>query len=310
MSDTLSDNKIDPRYAVFASFWALGTVAILIAIKGYAYWKSDSSAILATLTDSFTDAAMSGVMLLALKYSLRPADRSHRHGHGKMEGIGALFQSACLIGAALFLLFEGLQRIAQPQMITHHVLGIWVSGIAVILSIILVSVQKYCLSKAPSLATESDQAHYSTDIALNGSVIAVLLVNLYGGPQWVDPLCAILVALYYAYAARKIALQATDMLMDKELPEAVRTKIKDIIKKHPDILGFHDLRTRKSGMVIHITFDVEVDPELSLRDAHELTRALEHDILDAYPYAEIIIHKDPFGDPHDSRHQQGVGVTH
>lgn len=306
MSDNLPDNKIDPRYAIFASFWALGTVAILIVIKGYAYWRSDSAAILATLTDSFTDAAMSGVMLLALRYSLRPADRSHRHGHGKMEGIGALFQSACLVAAALFLVFNGLQRIAQPQIVTDQILGVWVSGIAIVLSIILVSVQKYCLSRAPSLATESDQAHYTTDIALNGSVIAVLLVNYYGGPEWVDPLCAILVALYYFYAARKIALQATDMLMDKELPEAVRTRIKDIIKRHPDILGFHDLRTRKSGMVIHISFDVEVDPELSLRDAHDITRALEHDIIADYPYAEIIIHKDPYGDTEDTRHQPGV----
>jgi ferrous-iron efflux pump FieF len=309
MSDTYSD-KIEPRYAMLASFWALGTVAALIVIKSYAYWLSDSAAILATLTDSFTDAAMSLAMLGALRYSLRPADRSHRHGHGKMEGIGALFQAACLIGAALFLAFEGLQRFAQPQNITHHTLGLWVAGIAIVLSIILVSVQKYCLSKAPSLATESDQAHYSTDIALNGSVAAALLADYYGGPQWVDPLCAIMVALYYAYAARKIALKATDMLTDRELPEAVRTRIKDIIKRHPDILGFHDLRTRKSGMVIHISFDVEIDPELTLREAHGIVRALEQDIISDFPYAEIIIHKDPYGDTHDTRHTNTVGERH
>lgn len=291
---------------MIASFWALGTVATLIVIKAYAYWVSGSTAMLATLTDSFTDAAMSGVMLLALRYSLRPADRSHRHGHGKMEGLGALFQAACLFAASLFLVFSALQRFAQPQEVTHHILGLWISGIAILLSGILISVQKYCLSKAPSLATESDQAHYTTDIALNGSVALALLADYYGGPYWIDPLCAILVALYYAYAARKIALKATAMLMDKEMPEAVRTRIKDIIRRHPDILGFHDLRTRKSGMVIHISFDVEIDPDISLKEAHEITRALEHDILADYPLAEIIIHKDPFGDTHDTRHQEGI----
>lgn len=304
MADISPDTKkIEPKYAFIASFWALGTVAILIVIKGYAYWRSDSAAILATLTDSFTDAAMSGVMLMALRYSLRPADRDHRHGHGKMEGIGALFQAACLLAAALFLIFEALQRFAQPQEVTDHILGVWVAGIAIVMSIQLIMVQKYCLSKAPSLATESDQAHYSTDVALNGSVMAVLLVSYYGGPSWVDPLCAIAVALFYAISARKIALSATDMLMDKELPEAVRGKIKKIIELHPDILGFHDLRTRKSGMVIHISFDVEVDPDITLKAAHDIVRALEEDILEDFPYAEIIIHKDPFGDPHDHRHQ-------
>lgn len=306
MSDQRTDLKIEPRYAMIASAWALVTVAILIAIKGYAYWLSGSAAILATLTDSLTDAAMSFAMLMALRYSLRPADRSHRHGHGKMEGIGALFQAACLAGAGTFLAFEGLQRFAEPQAITHHALGLWVSAIAVVLSVVLVYVQKYCLSRAPSLAIESDQAHYTTDIALNGSVAAALLAHLYGGPYWVDPLCAILVACYYGWAARRIALKAVDMLLDRELPQAVRDRIVSIIRRHPDILGFHDLRTRKSGMVLHISFDVEIDPELSLRDAHGITRALEHDLITDYPYAEIIIHKDPYGDTEDTRHSPGV----
>lgn len=306
MTETAPESQdIDPRYAMFASFWALGTVTILIGIKGYAYWLSDSAAVLATLTDSFTDAAMSLAMLFALTYSLRPADRSHRHGHGKMEGIGALFQSACLIGAAVFLIFEALQRFAQPPELTHHMIAVVVAAIAVVMSIILVMVQNYCLSKAPSLATEADQAHYSTDIALNGSVIAALLINYYGGPGWVDPLCAFFVAAYYLYAARKIGLKAIDMLTDRELPEAVRIRIIDTIKLHPDILGWHDLRTRKSGMVLHISFDVEVDPNITLKEAHDLVRALEDDILDDFPYAEIIIHKDPYGDPHDHRH--GIG---
>ncbi len=307
MTENSNDNTIEPRYAMIASFWALGTVAILIVIKGYAYWVSGSAAMLATLTDSFTDAAMSGVMLMALRYSLKPADNSHRHGHGKMEGIGAMFQSACLVAAAGFLFLEGAQRFAQPQEITNHILGVWVAGIAIVLSIILISVQNYCLSKAPSLATEADQAHYTTDVALNGSVMAVLLVSYYGGPAWIDPLCAIAVAAYYLYAARKIGLKSLDMLLDRELPEAVRARIRETIRRHPDILGHHDLRTRKSGMVIHISFDVEIDPELSLKDAHELVRALESDIMLDFPYAEIIIHKDPFGDTHDTRHR---GVHH
>lgn len=306
MTDNLPESKnIEPRYAMFASLWALGTVATLIVIKGYAYWMSDSAAVLATLTDSFTDAAMSLAMLWALSYSLRPADRSHRHGHGKMEGVGALFQSACLLGAALFLIFESLQRFAQPQEVTHHILSVWVAGIAVVLSFILVMVQKYCLSKAPSLAIESDQAHYSTDIALNGSVIAAVLTDYYGGPGWADPLCALAVAVYYLYACRKIGLKALDMLTDRELPHAVRDRIIGIIKRHADILGWHDLRTRRSGMIIHISFDVEIDPTITLKEAHDLVRALEEDILQDYPYAEILIHKDPFGDPHDHRH--GVG---
>lgn len=303
MTDPQTSSSIEPRYALFASLWAIGTVAILIIIKGYAYWQSDSAAVLATFTDSLTDAAISLMMLVALRYSLRPADRDHRHGHGKMEGIAALFQAAFLAAAGLFLVFEAINRFADPVRPTEHLLGIGVAFVAMILSFILVMVQKFCLARAPSLAVEADQAHYSTDILLNGSVIASLLVSYNNGPQWIDPACAILIAAYYALTARKIALNSIDMLMDKELPEAVRLKIRDIIRRHPDILGHHDLRTRKSGMVIHISLDVELDPRLSLEHSHEIIRAVEHDILDDFPYAEIIIHADPFGDTHDTRHQ-------
>ena len=303
MNDTPVPKSIEPRYALIASVWAIGTVAVLILIKGYAYWQSDSAAVLATFTDSLTDAAISLMMLVALRYSLRPADRDHRHGHGKMEGIAALFQAAFLAAAGLFLVFEAINRFADPVIPTDHLLGITVAGIAVVLSFVLVMVQKFCLARAPSLAVEADQAHYATDILLNGSVIASLLVSHNAGPAWVDPACAILIAVYYVIAARKIALNSVDMLMDKELPEAVRLKIREIIRRHPDILGHHDLRTRKSGMIIHISLDVELDPRLSLEHSHEIIRALEHDLLDDFPYAEIIIHADPFGDTHDTRHQ-------
>ncbi len=303
MSETSSPSKIEPRYAMIASYWVIGTVALLICIKGYAYWQSESAAVLATFTDSLTDAGISLMMLFALRYSLKPADNSHRHGHGKMEGIGALFQAAFLSAAGLFLILESFDRFSNPVPVTNQFTGIIVAGIAIVLSILLVLVQNYCLKRAPSLAVQADQAHYQTDVFLNSSVIISLLISYYGGPAWIDPACAVLIACYYIYTARRIGIEAMDMLLDRELPEPVRSKIKERIKQHPDILGYHDLRTRKSGMILHISFDVEIEPTLTLKDAHEIVRCLEQDILDDFPYAEIIIHKDPFGDTHDPRHQ-------
>lgn len=302
MSDNSLSQTIEPRYALLSSAWTMATVAILIVIKGYAFWVSDSAAVLASLTDSLTDVGISIMMFVALHYSLRPADHDHRHGHGKMEGIAALFQAAFLSGAGLFLIFESMRRLGEPTTVTNHVTGIVIAAIAIVMSLMLVAVQSYCLKRAPSLVTKADQAHYKTDILLNGSVMLSLFLNYRGAPIWVDTACAIFIALYYGYTAMKIAVDAIDMLMDKELPEAVRLKIREIIRRHPDILGHHDLRTRKSGMVIHISMDVELDPRLSLEHSHEIIRAVEHDLLDDFPYAEIIIHADPFGDTHDTRH--------
>jgi ferrous-iron efflux pump FieF len=209
MSDLENIPDIKPQYALIASGSAIVTVATLIVIKSYAFWQSGSAAVLATLTDSLTDAAISLMMFLAVRYSLRPADKSHRHGHGKMEGIASMFQGAFMGGAAVFLFFEGLRRLAEPKIVTEHLIGIIVAVVSIVLTFLLVQIQNYCLRYAPSLAVSADRAHYTTDIALNGSVILALIIGHLGGPAWVDTACAFLVAGYFGWTARKIALEAT-----------------------------------------------------------------------------------------------------
>lgn len=308
-AQSINSEKLNPRWALLASSWAVGTVFILITIKTYAYSISDSAAILTTLTDSITDAVISLMMLFAVRYSLKPADKDHRHGHGKIEGIAALMQGAFMAGAGVFLIFEGAERFINPQVITDHKVGIAVTMISIILTLVLVLVQKFSLSRAPSLAIAADQAHYKTDIFLNAGVFSVLLIDLYGNTRWVDPAFAVTIAAYFLWTAYKITMRSIDMLMDKEIDPKIRTHIEEIVGQNPQIHDLHDLRTRQSGMGLHISFDVELSPELSLKEAHDIVRDLDHAILEHYPHAEIIIHADPIGDTDDPRHSVR-GVHH
>ena len=308
-SDHYHGRKIEPRYALLASFWAVGTVSVLIVIKTYAYYVSGSTAMLGTLVDSVVDAAISLMMLFAVRLSLKPADADHRHGHGKVEGIAALLQGAFMGGAGIFLIFEAFDRFLHPVALTDHKAAIVVAGIAIIMSLAIVAVQKFVLARAPSLAIEADHAHYKTDIFLNGSVIIALLVDYYGGSGWLDPAFAVLIAGYFIVTAWRITSKSVDMLMDKELPDTVRMHIEKIIADHPQVHGMHDLRTRMSGMKMHISFDVELDPGMSLKAAHDVVRRLDHAILEHYPHAEIIIHMDPRGDTADPRHSVD-GASH
>jgi ferrous-iron efflux pump FieF len=300
---------LEPRYALLAAGWAVGTVLILLALKGYAYWQSGSAALLGSLVDSFTDLCISIVMLLAVRLSLKPADETHRHGHGKAEGIAALFQGGLLIGGAGFLALQSFERFMNPVAVAAHDLAIAVSAVAVVLSFILVMVQNYCIKRAPSLVTKADRVNYGGDMMLNAAVIAALFVDRQGGPGWVDPLCGLAIAAWLAFAAFRIGEDAINMLLDRELPDEVRAHILSIIEDNDDVRGVHDLRTRRSGMAWHISFDVELEPEQSLREAHAVSRELEMAILSVYSHAEIIIHKDPHGDPHDARHSV-EGVHH
>jgi ferrous-iron efflux pump FieF len=302
-----SENK--RKYANLAGIAAIFTVIILIIVKTIAWISSGSASVLASLTDSISDAGISIINFCAIRYSLLPADQEHRFGHGKIEGLAALFQGSFIAGAAVFLVLESLSRYAYAHPVENYNFGIAVMIFSIMASFILVLIQRHSLKHAPSLAIEADKAHFSSDIILNFGVIITLLILGNGGPQWIDPAFAVCVSLYLFYIAKTISSKGVDMLLDRELSDEVREQIYNVIVNERGVLGVHDLRTRKSGMRAFISFDIEADPGLSLQSAHEIARRVEKKILEKIPDSEIMIHVDPHGDTEDGRHQI-PGVHH
>lgn len=294
--------QIRPRMALIAGTASIVTVTFLILIKLYAVLQTGSVSVMASLVDSVLDASISIVTLLAIRISLKPADDDHRHGHGKVEGLAALFQAAFIMGGGFFLLLESAGRFQNASLSENAPVAIIIMIISIILSAILVAIQNYSLRYAPSLAVEADRAHYSSDIVINLGVIGVLAALQYGAPVWIDPLFAMAVALYLGFTVYKIARQGIDMLLDRELSGDARETITRRVLAHEGVKGMHDLRTSKSGMKVFISFDVELDPGLYLYDAHEILREIEFEVLMDFPNAEILIHADPHGDTYDTRH--------
>ncbi len=89
--------------------------------------------------------------------------------------------------------------------------------------------------------------------------------------------------------------QSYDQLMDRELPDTDREKIKAVVRAHGEVKSMHDLRTRSAGVNTFIQLHIELDPEIKLLRAHEISDAVEADLMAAFPRAEVIIHQDPAG---------------
>ena len=83
--------------------------------------------------------------------------------------------------------------------------------------------------------------------------------------------------------------------MDRELSTEDRERIKAIVRAHPKVRDLHDLRTRSSGITTFIQLHMELDPAMPLSEAHEIADAVEADIREVFPTAEIIVHQDPAG---------------
>jgi ferrous-iron efflux pump FieF len=280
----------------------LGLSFFLVVVKSIVYATSGSAAVLATLIDSVIDFLVSGLLLYALWYAARPADHEHRYGHGKMEGVASLFQAAMLSSGGIFLFYESLKRFMAGDALTAGLPAAVAIAATMIVSLLILKIQRNALSNGRSVIVEADSAHYRTDILLNGGVVVTLLIKYFGGPVWVDPVFGFLVAGCFLFYAAQIARESLKLLMDRELPDDVRARILDIAQGEEGVHGVHDLRTRDCGKHYHIAFDVELDKHLTLKAAHDIVRQVDEKIMAAYPNAEVLIHMDPKGDTYDSRH--------
>ena len=277
------------RLATYAS---TSVAIVLIAAKLFAWAASDSVSLLATLIDSMLDAVASIINLVAVRHALTPADKEHRFGHGKAEALAGLSQSLFIAGSAGYLLIEVWQRVIQPSAVESVELGIFVMAISIAATMLLLAFQRHVIKKTNSTAIRADALHYRTDLMVNGSVIVALLLANAGWPSF-DGLFAGAIAIYILFSARDIIVTSYDHLMDRELPDEDRQKIKALVMQHPKARGLHDLRSRHSGTMTFIQLHLELDDDLSLMAAHKISDEVELSILNAFPGSEILIHIDP-----------------
>ena len=277
------------RLATYAS---TSVAIVLIAAKLFAWAASDSVSLLATLIDSMLDAVASIINLVAVSHALTPADKEHRFGHGKAEALAGLSQSLFIAGSAGYLLIEAWQRVIQPSAVESVELGIFVMAISIAATMLLLAFQRHVIKKTNSTAIRADALHYRTDLMVNGSVIVALLLANAGWPSF-DGLFAGAIAIYILFSAREIIVTSYDHLMDRELPDEDRQKIKALVMQHPKARGLHDLRSRHSGTMTFIQLHLELDDDLSLMAAHKISDEVELSILNAFPGSEILIHIDP-----------------
>ncbi len=276
-----------------ATLAAVAIASLLIVAKLIVWWRSDSLAILSSLTDSFFDLLTSVINLIAVRYALKPADDDHRFGHTSIEDIAGLAQGAFISASMLLIILQSLERLFNPEPIAHEQLGMAVSMFGMIATSLLVAYQTYVARRTRSLIVLADRLHYAGDIAFNLGVLLALAASLYLGWSWADPLVALLIASAVLWSSRSIGLRAYHNLMDREMPETEKEKIYAVLRNDVDLHGYHNLKTRFAGTKPFIQFHAEIAAGLSFRDAHAIIDRIEQRLQEMFPGADVIIHPDP-----------------
>jgi ferrous-iron efflux pump FieF len=278
-----------------ATMMSVSVASVLIVAKLMAYVQTESVSILSSLLDSTLDGVISLIMLFSVRAAMTPADSDHRFGHGKVEPLASLGQAFFIGASAFFLMFEAFARLANPEPVNAPRLGVAVMVLSIVLTLVLIAYQSYVVKKTNSVGIASDRLHYEGDLLMNIGVIAALFLTEWTGFTFFDPCFAIVVAVMLISSAWKIGMESSSYLMDKELPEADREKIETLVTLHPEVFSIHDLRTRSSGVRTFIEFHLEMDGNMTLGEAHDVTEEIEMSLYDAFPTAEVMIHQEPAG---------------
>ena len=300
MAASISLATPERRLIRLATQASIAVAVVLTAVKAAIWMQTGSVALLASMADSGLDLVASASTFFAVRYAASPPDAEHRFGHGKAEAFASLLQAGLVFASAALVGEEAVVRLGHPQPIAHAGWGIAAMALSILLTAGLLFLQGRALAQHQSVAVSGDRTHYALDLAANViALVAVGGVALLGLPI-LDPISGLAIVGLLLWGAVGVFRQASNQLMDRELPDEDRATITRLAKADAAIKDVHQLRTRSAGPITYIQMHADLDPEMSLEAAHRAVVAAERRILEAYPAADIIIHPDPRGraEPH------------
>lgn len=275
-------------------FLVAGKIAVGVLIN--------SVAIISEAIHSGMDLLAAVIAFVAVQISGKPADQSHPFGHGKAENLSGAIEALLIFAAAGWIIYESILKLIHPRHIDEPVWGV---GIMFVSSAINWFVSHWLFivgKKTESIALEADAWHLRTDVWTSVGVMIGLGIIWIGDHflptvnlNWVDPIAALMVAVMILKAAYDLTIKSVRDLLDAGLEPVEEERLRALIALHdpPQIRGFHNLRTRKSGGRRFVEFHILVNPAMSVNRSHKLTDELTVKIREIMPDSLVTIHVEP-----------------
>lgn len=285
------------RLNLSAGLASVGVAGLLVMLKLWALGETGALSVAASLADSAMDLMVSLGAMAAILYAARPPDEDHVFGHNSAEDLAALGQSLFILISAGVITWAAVTRLitAQPERLTAESSGIMAMTLSILLTLALIVWQTRVAQRTGNKVVKADRLHYLGDLLPNLGAIASLWASSRFGLIQIDSIMALAAAGMLAIGALKIGRSAWDALMDRAADPEVIDGIATLARNWPGVHGFHDLKTRMAGSKIFVHLHIELDGDLTLREAHDIGAGLRRTILLAYPQTDVIIHKDVAG---------------
>jgi cation diffusion facilitator family transporter len=256
----------------------------LIVMKLAVGLISGSVSIISEAIHSTLDLFASIIAFIAVRISDTPPDQDHPYGHGKYENVSGVIESLLILVASGWIIYEAVHKIMSTEPIKSVGAGFIVMLVSAAVNF-LVSRKIYQVAKEhDSVALEADALHLKVDVYTSLGVGCGLFLIWITGWHFLDPVVAIIIALF-------ILKEAYRPLLDSSLPAGEIDEIEGIIKRHCcDSIKCHDLKTRKAGATKHIDLHLDVPAGMHVEQAHSICDKIQADIVGSIKSAEVNIH--------------------
>lgn len=273
----------------------------LVLMKLAAGLMMGSVAVLSEAVHSAVDLLAAVIAFFSVRTSGKPADEGHPFGHGKIENISGTVEALLIFLAAGWIIFEAVEKLRFPQPLGAAGWGAAVMLFSALVNVAVSSMLFRVGKETDSPALQADAWHLRTDVYTSAGVMAGLALIALGNRmfpetdlRWIDPVAAIIVALWIMKAAYDLTLRSARDLMDVPLPPAEETWVRHLIaERRPTIRGYHYLRTRKAGHYRFIEFHIQVDSQMTVEASHSLAQELSGAIKERLPHTTVTIHIEP-----------------
>lgn len=272
----------------------IAVAAAVMGIKYVAYLVSGSVALFSDALESIVNVMTAVAALIAVRISSIPADDEHPFGHHKAEFFAAIFEGAMIIIAAVLILMKSYEALTSGVTFQQPGLGLAINTGAALIN----AAWAYLLIgrgkawRSPALV--ADGWHLVTDVITSAGVIVALLLAIFTGWYWLDPVVAAAVAINILWTGYRIAMQSMSSLMDQAASPEIENQIRSVIARNGDgALQAHDIRTRQAGRALFIEFHLVVPGSMTVYDAHIICDRLEDAIEAEIEGSEAVIHVEP-----------------
>ncbi|AMY67885.1 cation diffusion facilitator family transporter [Frigidibacter mobilis] len=282
------------RLNLSAGLASVTVATVLVLAKLWALSATGALSVAASLADSAMDLMVSVAGLAAMIYAARPPDEDHAFGHSSAEDLVALGQSVFIAVSGIVIGWAAAARLLSdaPAPLGAQAEGIAVMAFSVVLTLGLVVWQRRVARRTRNRVVAADSLHYLGDLLPNIGAILALWASARFGLGQIDSVVALAAGAGMVLGATRIGKGAWDALMDRAADPELVAGIVELTRAWPEVRGFHDLKTRTAGSRVFVHLHIELDGDLTLREAHDIGAGLRRTILLAYPQCDVIIHKD------------------